>query len=67
MVTHNKYKPICPTGDMLKPQSDLKDGMNLCSHTVSDAETFHLQMILRSKGSFMTQSHTYLNMMHEEF
>lgn len=35
--------------------------MNLCSCIVSDSETFHLQVILSGKGSFMKQqSHTDL-------
>jgi len=67
MVIHNKYNPICPTGDTLKPQSDLKHRMNLYSHIVSETETFDSQVILSGKGIFMKQqSYTYLNKMREE-
>lgn len=61
MVIHNKYKPICPTGDrQTEATIRLETSLNLCSHTVSEPETFHLQVILRGKGSFMKQvTHTF--------
>lgn len=40
VVIHKQHKPICPRGDTLKPQSECKHHMNLCS-SVSDLETFH--------------------------
>lgn len=60
LFTTNTNPSVLQVTDRLKPQSDLKHHMNLCSHTVSEPETFHLQVILRGKGSFMKQvTHTF--------